>query len=381
MKRFAAALSEHPVPAMAVGEVVGEVVEAVGEAPDLAILFVTTAHAGAIDDIVAAVRSTLRPTALIGCTAESVAANGREVEGEAAVVLWAGHTGPVTTLRTEVLRTPDGFALAGWEGLPASGASGLVLLADPFSFPPDLLVERVHGTGPGTPVVGGMASGARGPGGNRLVVDGEILTAGAVGVFLPAELRVRTVVSQGCRPIGRPYVVTKASGNLLEELAGKPAMDRLQALFAGSGTDDRRLLAEGVHIGRVIDEHKADFGRGDFLVRNVLGADRATGAIAVGDELEVGATVQFHVRDASTADEDLRTMLAGERADGADGALLFTCNGRGTRLFGEPDHDAGVIDELLDRVPLAGFFAAGELGPIGGRTFLHGFTASVALFA
>jgi small ligand-binding sensory domain FIST len=154
-------------------------------------------------------------------------------------------------------------------------------------------------------------------------------------------------------------------------------MDRLRELVAEASEDERQLLAQGLHVGIVVDEHRVDFGRGDFLVRNVLGADRETGAIAVGDRVSVGQTLQFHVRDAAAADEDLRELLAGHAADAA---LLFTCNGRGRRLFGEPDHDAGTIETLLGPLPLAGAFCAGEIGPVGPRSFLHGFTASVALF-
>jgi small ligand-binding sensory domain FIST len=185
-------------------------------------------------------------------------------------------------------------------------------------------------------------------------------------------------VSQGCRPIGRPYVVTKAEQNLIEELAGKPAMERLQELAAAATEDERELLRQGLHVGLVVDEHKADFARGDFLVRNLLGADEQTGALAVGEQVGVGQTVQFHVRDAAAADEDLRELLAD--AD-ADAALLFTCNGRGRHLFGVADHDAGLVEKLLGPIPLAGAFCAGEIGPVGGRNFLHGFTASLALFA
>jgi small ligand-binding sensory domain FIST len=209
------------------------------------------------------------------------------------------------------------------------------------------------------------------------VLDAGVHTSGAVGAFLGPTARLATVVSQGCRPIGEPLVVTRAERNMIYELAGRPALERLTELFEASDPDDKRLLAGGLHVGRVIDEHKLDFQRGDFLVRNVLGGDKASGAIAVGDVVEVGSTVQFHVRDADTADEDLRSLLAGECAEGA---LLFTCNGRGTRLFGVADHDAEVVSEALDGAPVAGFFAAGELGPVGGRNFLHGFTASIALF-
>jgi small ligand-binding sensory domain FIST len=363
--RFAAALSEHPVTAMAVGEVIGEVLERVGDAPDLALLFVTPPHAGAIDDAAAAVRATLRPATLLGCTAESVVGNAREVEGEPAVTLWAGRTGPVTPVRLDA-GADDQAVLA------PEGASGLVLLADPFTFPTEDVVAALD-----VPVTGGMASAARGPGGNRLVRDGAVHTTGAVGAFLGPTARFATVVSQGCRPIGEPFAVTKAERNLIYELGGKPALERLTELFQASGAGDRRLMNSGLHVGRVINEHKLDFQRGDFLVRNVLGGDKTTGAIAVGDLVDIGATVQFHVRDAETADEDLRSLLAGECATGA---LLFTCNGRGTRLFGVPDHDAEVVNEALDGAPLAGFFAAGELGPVGGRNFLHGFTASLALF-
>jgi small ligand-binding sensory domain FIST len=225
-------------------------------------------------------------------------------------------------------------------------------------------------------VIGGAASAARGPGGNRLILGNQVTTSGAVGVFLDG-LPVRAVVSQGCRPVGAPYVITRGEGNRIEELAGRSAIDRVQDTAAAASEDDRALMRAGLHLGVVVDEHRVEFERGDFLVRNVLGGDPETGAIVVGDEIAVGQTVQFHVRDAGAADEDLREMLAGEEAAAA---LLFTCNGRGVRFFGEPDHDAGVVDQLLGPLPVAGAFCAGEMGPVGGRAFLHGFTASLALF-
>jgi small ligand-binding sensory domain FIST len=188
---------------------------------------------------------------------------------------------------------------------------------------------------------------------------------------------VSTVVSQGCRPIGDPMVVTKSERNIVYELAGRPALERLVGLLESLDPDERRLAQQGIHLGRVIDERRTDYGRGDFLIRNVIGGDRQIGAIAVGDEVEVGATVQFQVRDADSADEDLRAMLA---TCASRAALVFTCNGRGSHLFGRPDHDATVIHEAVDRGATAGMFCAGELGPVGGRSFLHGFTASVLLF-
>ena len=225
-------------------------------------------------------------------------------------------------------------------------------------------------------MIGGLASAAARPGGNRLALDGEVSSEGAVGVLLDGA-DVRTIVSQGCRPVGRPFVVTRGERNFVEELGGQPALRRLQDCVTEMTEDDRALMRAGLHIGLVVDEHKPDFGRGDFLVRGVLGADQQSGSIAVGDHVTVGQTVQFHVRDAGAADEDLRALLAGAEAEAA---LLFTCNGRGRHLFGVPDHDAGVVEALLGPIPVAGAFCAGEIGPVGGRNFLHGFTASLALF-
>jgi small ligand-binding sensory domain FIST len=213
-------------------------------------------------------------------------------------------------------------------------------------------------------------------------LDSRVVVDGAVGALLGPGARIETIVSQGCRPIGSPYVVTEGEGQFIRELAGKPALSRLDEVAATLGPDDITLInRSGLHLGRVIDEHKATFDRGDFLVRNVLGGDREHGAIAVNDVLEVGTTVQFHVRDAESAHLDLEQLLTDRAAAPTpDGALLFTCNGRGRHLFRRPDHDAGLMADLLGPVPTSGMFSAGELGPVGGRNFLHGFTASIALF-
>lgn len=365
-RRFAAALSEHPVTAHAVGEVAGHLLDAVGEAPDLVTVFVTPPHAGALEDVAAALETILRPGTLLGCAAVSVVGESREVEETPAVVAWAGRTGPVTPVRLD----------AATASLPPhpDDAQALLLVADPFSFDVDALFGRLNGI----PVVGGFASAARGPGGNRLVLNGQVFTDGAVGAVLGAGASVTSVVSQGCRPIGRPYVVTRSEGNAVYELGGQPAYQRLVDM-ANNELDEQELalVNRGLHMGLVIDEHKADFGRGDFLVRNVIGADPEHGVIGVGDVVDVGTTVQYHVRDAVTADEDLRELLADQEAEAA---LVFTCNGRGSHLFGRPHHDASVIAETLDDPAAAGFFAAGEFGPVGGRNFVHGFTASVVLF-
>ncbi|HZU79861.1 MAG TPA: FIST N-terminal domain-containing protein, partial [Acidimicrobiales bacterium] len=374
---FAAAMSEHPVTAHAVGEVAGEVLERLGERPDLALLFVTPPHAGALEDAAGVVDAVLHPLVLAGCAAESVAGPHREVEQTAAVTLFAARTGPLLGLDLQVIPAPDGASgrLSGWPEDLAFEPQALVLLADPYSFPAEGVLEWIDERHPGLPVIGGMASAGRGPGGNRLVHGTRVGTSGGVGVLLGPGVDIDVVVSQGCRPFGHPLVVTKAEGNVIHELAGKPALERLLAQAHESLSEREVELLErgGLHVGRVVDEHREQFGRGDFLVRNVLGADRRTGAIAVGDVVEVGTTVQFHLRDADSADEDLHELLVGRSADAA---LLFTCNGRGTRLFDAPDHDVGVLTDRLGLLPLAGFFAAGELGPVGEHNFLHGFTAS-----
>ncbi|MBA3267985.1 MAG: FIST C-terminal domain-containing protein [Acidimicrobiia bacterium] len=378
---FAAAMSQHPDPVEATGEVVGQVLEALaagGRPPDLALLFVTPPHVEAMAAAAATVVAAVVPGTLLGVTAVSVVGGPHEVERGPAVSLWAGHTGAVTPFHLSVVDTPDGPTFTGWPDVIPEDASALLLMADPFSFPVDALLDRLRQDQPGLAVVGGQASAARGPGGNRLVLDGQVFTDGAIGAFLGPGVEVSTVVSQGCRPVGSPFVVTRAEDNVVYELAGRPALERLQEVAATLSDDDRRLMSELVQLGRVIDEAKMDFGRGDFLVRTVVGADPEVGALAVGDVVEVGSTTQFQVRDAASADDDLRQLVAGQSADAA---LLFTCNGRGSHLFGTPDHDAGVVSDSLDGIPMAGMFCAGEIGPIGGRNFVHGFTAAVVLFS
>ncbi len=379
MSQYAAALSQHPLAATAVGEVAGELLERFdGERPDLLVCFASPHHVGTFEDVTAALRRLLEPEVFLAQTAVSIIAGPREVEDAPAIAVWAARFDDATLepVSLRLVDTADGPAIVGWPEEPVE-AHTLLLLADPFTFPADAFLSRLNDDMPGLRVLGGLASAARGPGGNRLALDGAVTSEGAVGVFLDAAVEIRTVVSQGCRPIGRPFTVTRAEGNLVHELGGQPALDRLRELATAASDDERVLMQRGLHVGIVVDEHKVDFHRGDFLVRNVLGADQSSGAIAVGDTVTVGQTLQFHVRDADAADEDLHALLTGMDARAA---LLFTCNGRGRHLFGVSDHDAGVVEKLLGPIPLAGAFCAGEIGPVGGQNFLHGFTASLALF-
>jgi small ligand-binding sensory domain FIST len=258
----------------------------------------------------------------------------------------------------------------------------VILLGDPHSSAPRSLLDHFEAECPGVPLQGGMASGGRAPGENRLFCNSHEIRQGAVGLVISGGAPIRSVVSQGCRPIGTTYVITRADENVIHALGGVSPLERLHELFGSLNERDSELVRQGLHLGLAMNEYQDHFERGSFLISNVVGADRATGAIAIGTPVRIGQTVRFHVRDAQTADEDLVGLLDADRAAHPPprGALLFSCNGRGTRLFSEPHHDAAAIRRIAGPVPLAGFFAQGEFGPVGERNHLHGFTASIMLF-
>jgi small ligand-binding sensory domain FIST len=377
--RIGAALSIDPDPATAgaeAAEVAGSHLD--GADASLALLVASRHHAPSAASVLDAVRRAARPERLMGCIAETVVGGDREVERGPAVAVWlASLPEPPETFHMEFLRTSEGGVFAGYR-FDGPGSGPYLLIGDPFSFPTDHLLQHMNERMPGTVVMGGMASGGMGPGETRLFLDDRVVDEGAVGARVP-RVRIRALVSQGCGPVGNVYTVTRAEGNVIHELGGRPPLQRLKELVETLPAEDCELVARGLHVGRAIDEYKTELERGDFLIRGVIGMDPQSGALAVGDRIEVGETIQFHVRDAVTADEDLRTLLERETKPVA-GALLFTCNGRGSRLFSVPDHDAALVSKKLGGLPLAGFNCAGEIGPVGGKNFLHGFTASIALF-
>lgn len=378
MNRYAAAVSAHPLATHAVGEVAGELLDALaGEAPDLLVWFVSPHHVGAIEDIHGALSALTGARRTIATTAVSVIGGSSEIEDGPGLSAFAArlpvHT--VTPVRLTPIESPDGRDLIGWPD-DLGSAHTLLVLGDPFTFPADDLLVGAADRAPGLRVVGGLASAGTRPGVDRLVLDGSIHHDGAVGLAIGGGPPIGTVVSQGCRPLGEPFTVTASEGRFIATLGGRPALDRLQETAAAATEAERDLLRRGVHLGIAVDEQRDELGRGDFLIRSVIGADRGTGAIAVGARVPVGTTVRFQVRDAASADEDLALMLGGERAAAA---LLFTCNGRGAHLFGVPDHDALAVQGALGPIPLAGMACAGEFGPVGGINHLHGFTASLAL--
>jgi small ligand-binding sensory domain FIST len=382
MQRIATGLSIAPAAEDAAVEAVQQVRASLDDArPELAYVFVSPAHLAEVDVVAAMVREKLDPEHLLGCVAEGVVGGRRELESGPALAVWAGSLpgARVETFHLEAIAAEDGVAVAGVPTFDDDPAL-VTMLVDPFSFPAGSFLRLLNEEHEGLPIVGGIAAGAGAPGAQVLILDDEYHATGVVGATV-SGIPVRTIVSQGCAPIGRDAVVTRSEGNVVFELAGEPALDRLKADLASLPPERLQLAANGLLVGLVIDENRADYGRGDYLVRALLGADEDTGAIAVGDEVRIGQTLRFHVRDAESADEDLRESLAdGLAGETAAGALLFTCNGRGTHMFSEPDHDARALAEAVGSPALAGFFCGGEIGPVGGRAFLHGFTATAAVF-
>ena len=355
--------------------------ELAGEEPSLAVLLASRSHTDKAADVLDAVQQMVEAPALIGCVAQAIVAGRREIEDGPAVAVWLASGLAAETFALHFVRTSSGGLITG-DRFDRTAHDMHLLLPDPYTFPSSLLVEHLNADLPGMTVVGGVVSGGRGPGDTRLFRDHGVLTSGLVGVRLPGVHGV-PIVSQGCRPIGDPYIVTGADGARITEMGGRSPLQRLQEIVVELPRDEQELVSHGLQIGIVVDEHLAAPGQGDFLIRGLLGADSSTGAIEIGEVVEVGATVQFQVRDAAGADKDLRLAVeraAAELPGRPVGALLFTCNGRGRRMFGVADHDASTIEELLGGIPLAGFFAAGEIGPIAGRNALHAFTASMALF-
>lgn len=384
----ATAVSGHLDTRTAAMEVAHGLHDVIGSSCDLALVFASFHHRAALAEAVREIRMTTNPRTTLAVTTEGVVGNDFELEGVAGISAIAMQLPGVTL--TPWLGTPtDPMPVRERENLAARiglayDYRATLFFGDPFSTPITKLLPALTacgGDGQRVPVIGGMASGASQPGQNVLVIDDRVVPAGVIGVGIAGDVAVDAVVSQGCRPIGEPYVVTRAEKNLVLELGGRPALGALEGLFESADEHERELLRQGVMLGHVIDEHARPFGRGDFLVRNLIGAKKDQKGILVGEFIRAGQTVQFHVRDAVTADEDLQLLLDAEVLKPRPfGGLLFTCNGRGRKLFETEHHDVNVIHDRLGPVPLAGFFAAGEIGPVGDRSFLHGQTASLAFF-
>jgi small ligand-binding sensory domain FIST len=385
---FAAAVSEKSSLSAAIQETVQSVADELGRAPDLTFVFVSHHHARSFPSLAASIRERLGGGILLGCTGETVIGGAREYETGPALSLWSGIMpgADIVPFHLEFVETPDGFMC---DGLPdglaarANDTRAVLLLGEPFSSVPQSILNLLGDELPNVPVIGGQASGGN-PGENRLFLNDREIDQGAIGAVLRGGPHVRSVVSQGCRPIGTPFVVTKAERNIVYELGGAPPMQRLEEIFHLLSPRDQKLVEEkGIHVGIAMNASQDSFHRGDFLILHVFGFDEQSGAMKAGGTIRVGQTVQFQIRDGETADADLKRMLelhSSEHPKLPAASLLFSCNGRGTRMFPSNDHDASLIQSHLGPLPLSGIFAQGELGPVGGKNYIHGYTASIALF-
>ncbi|MCH9033992.1 MAG: FIST C-terminal domain-containing protein [Planctomycetes bacterium] len=352
---------------------------------DLAFLFTTAHFEDETESVVGQVQSALPNAIIMGCTAEGTIGVDREIERAPSMSLVVAtlpdvRVRPFHVVQDQIVGVRGLADLERMVGVSPESKPVFVAFGDPFSADISAFVGHINDYFPGSLLIGGVASAARAPRENRLFSAAEIHREGIVGVGLSGRLKVDAVVSQGCRPIGKPFVITKGERNVVYELGGRAALKRLQEVLVNLSQEDEALARQALLIGRVIDERKDSFVRGDFLIHNIIGVDKSSGAIGVNGHAKVGATVQFHVRDAASADEDLRALLAPYAHQDVRGAMLFGCNGRGTNMWSKPGHDIGVLREVLGEVPTAGFFCGGEFGPVGGANFVHGFTASVGLF-
>ncbi|MBU0616373.1 MAG: FIST C-terminal domain-containing protein [Planctomycetes bacterium] len=387
-KMTVAAAALHATGQTDAGEkLAGEVAAQLGEKrADLCLLFATAHFDDELDKIVADVHDRLSPGAFVGTTGESVICNAVEYERRPAVTLWAAHL-PAVRAATFHLSQEDLERLeepAAWHDhlhLPAEQQPHFILLADPFSFNLLEMLERLEQAYPGRPAIGGVASAGEQPGQNHMIFEGQPLHHGLCGVALTGNIQIDTVVSQGCRPIGHHLVITEGERNVIRQLGGKPPLAVVIDTLKQCSTRDIELARSGgLLVGRVINEHQPRFTRGDFLIRNPIGFEQESGAMMINDLVRIGQTIQFHVRDSKSADDDLLSLLGARPRAAAAGALLFTCNGRGSRLFKERHHDARAVAQACDALPVAGMFCAGEIGPVSRRNFLHGHTASIAFF-
>lgn len=385
--RFASATATDRSPTTAVGCLVEQIRGELGDAaPDLAAVFFSPNFADDAKALSDSLRDSLRARVMLGCSCEGVIGSKDEIERQPAISLIAAELprielAPFALRAAELARALGSVDSVVKKVTVPEDTRLFLMLADPFTTPMDQVLDAFNGVHSGVPVIGGMASGAPAPGANALFLDDEIVADGAVAVAFAGEFQVDVIVSQGCRPVGPTYRVTRAHGNVIQSLDEEPALAQLQSLIQEISQEERELLQNGLFVGRAIDSEKEVLGRGDFLVRGLMGIDRDSGAIAIGDYVGDGEVVQFHLRDAATAKEDLEMMMTPQALFGQpSGALLFSCNGRGTRLYDHPNGDLSTVQQFFPGIDVAGFFCAGEIGPIGGRNFLHGHTVSLALF-
>lgn len=361
-----------------------------GKAAHLTLIFVSPHFKKQYQQIPDMIRRKMDMGLLIGCSGGGIIGGGREVEQQAAFSITCAHLPGVEIhpIYSDTLSLPDQDTGPGvwrkWLGVSAENNPQFIFLADPFSFRGDEFLEGVDFAYPESSKLGGLASGARSPGENVLYLETATYNAGLVGVALSGDIVVDTIVAQGCRPIGKPLTITECDQTLLQKVDGKPPIEVLEELVETLSEYDRQLLQTSLFLGIAMSSMNDEPKQGDFLIRNLIGVERETGAVGIGAILREGTLVQFHLRDKMMSAEDLSLLLSRYKsqgkANGASGALLFSCLGRGEYLYGKPNHDSEMFKGKLGDIPLGGFFCNGEIGPVGKTTFLHGYTSSFGIF-
>ncbi|MBI4598267.1 MAG: FIST C-terminal domain-containing protein [Candidatus Omnitrophica bacterium] len=391
MMRFGSGMSDAASAPEAADTAVRQALEPLaGLPPHLAVVFVSPIYRASWPDLLYRMREQMRPAALIGCSGSGIIGGGQELEWVPAISIMAAHLPqvrvfPFTITPQELEDSSVGGFWIDKIGAAPEAKPNILLFADPLTIPADKLLDELNATYRNRPISGGMVSGGNEPGEHVLFSGDAVMREGAVGVALTGSVSMDTVISQGCRPIGRPFIVTKAEEHVIWQLGGRQALAALHEVLSALPVGDRELAQQGsVFAGLAMTEMRQQFVSGDFLIRNIVGIDPETGAIAVADQIEVGQTLQFQLRDPSASRQELRRLLCqrGEAAtlSPAAGCLLFCCTGRGKALYGMPHQDVRTIQTISGKIPIGGFFCNGEIGPIGGTNFLHSYTASLALF-
>ncbi|MGB7274573.1 MAG: FIST N-terminal domain-containing protein [Geitlerinemataceae cyanobacterium] len=397
------ALSTRPSLEAAVEEVVDCVQQSLPGEANLGFVFISAAFASEYPRLMPLLQERLSVSNLIGCGGGGIVGGdlpgqSREIEGEPALSLTLAYLPGVKVetfhVSSEALPDLDSPPHRWVEaiGVPPQDSPQFILLADPFRSRVNDLLEGLDFAYAGSVKVGGLASAGYSNRGTSLFCNYHLYDEGTVGVALSGNVVLDAIVAQGCRPIGKPYRVTEGerniilgleesteTGDLLPSGDSQPPLKLLRELLQTLSPEDRELAQNSLFIGLVRDEFKLTLDRGDFLIRNLIGVDPRMGAIAIGDRVRPGQRIQFHLRDAQTSAEDLEVLLQkyqnSHDGTATAGALMFACLGRGEGLYGEPDFDSRLFQKHLKDVSLSGFFCNGEIGPVGGTTFLHGYTS------
>ena len=389
--RFASGIGDAASAETAADQACAQVLEELnGLDAQLVCVFASTLYRPSWSALVSRIHSRLCPKVLIGCSGSGIIGAGQELEWVPAISVVAAHL-PTVKLHPFVVRPeeldlsdPGGFWIDKIGVAPDTNPV-FVLCVDPYTGQPEKLLAELNATYPRRPIVGGLISGGNEPGEHFMFLGQDVYHEGAVGVAMTGDIAMDTIISQGCRPIGQRYVITQAEENIIARLGSRPALEVLHEVLSSLSAADRELAQEGsVLVGVVINEMRTRFALGDFLIRQIVGLDPQAGALAIAEQVRVGQSLQFHLRDAATSKEELRRLVAQQQqawqGSPPAGALLFNCLGRGKSFYGMSHHDVRTIRTFNGKLPVGGFFCNGEIGPVGGTNFLHGYTASIGFF-